>query len=202
MVRADSGLELTIAHDLVRGVTPAMLHWWFLHIDGIMTYHGHTYPRYLVWHPTDHIHYQEIALALDGSAGVGSRRRIVEAFGRNAAYLVDSVEEVTKLDETGIILRKRIAGVEVFSLEHQFHPMIGGTRYLSRMIVGTTAPIARTIFNTIVRPWLFSDDMGRAWLQHNVEEVGNFEYFLPALYTEHVERGANLHTAHMRMVHV
>lgn len=27
-----------------------------------------------------------------------------------------------------------------------------------------------------------SEDMGRAWLKHNVEEVGNFERFLPALY--------------------
>jgi hypothetical protein len=24
--------------------------------------------------------------------------------------------------------------------------------------------------------------MGRAWLRHNVEEVGHFERFLPALY--------------------
>jgi hypothetical protein len=201
VLRADRGLELTIAHDLVRGVTPAMLHWWFLNIDGTMTYDDQTYPRYLVWHPTDHILHQDIALAPDGSAGVGSRRRIVEAFGHNAAYLVDSVEEVTKLDQTGIRLRKRIAGVEVFSLEHHFSSALGGTRYSSRMIVGTTAPIARTIFNKLVRPWLFSDIMGRAWLQHNVEEVGNFEHFLPRLYAEHVERGANLHTAHMRIVH-
>jgi hypothetical protein len=38
VLRADRGLELTIAHDLVRGVTPAMLHLWFLNIDGTMTY--------------------------------------------------------------------------------------------------------------------------------------------------------------------
>jgi len=29
---------------------------------------------------------------------------------------------------------------------------------------------------------IFSDLMGPAWLRHNVEEVGNFERFLPELY--------------------
>ena len=29
------------------------------------------------------------------------------------------------------------------------------------------------------------------------EEVGNYEHFLPRLCAERVERGANLHTAHM-----
>jgi hypothetical protein len=33
---------------------------------------------------------------------------------------------------------------------------------------------------------LFSEEMGRAWLTHNVEEVGNFQYFLPALYEEQI----------------
>ena len=168
-----------------------MLSWWFLHIDGVMTYQGHSYPRYLVWHPSDHILYQNSMLAPDGTAGVGSRRRIVEAFGRNAAYVVDSIEEVRKLDETGILLQKRIGGVEIFSLEHHFSSRPLGTRYTSRMIVGTTIPIASPIFNALVRPWLFSNDMGQAWLQHNVEEVGNFEYFLPNLYAQCVEHNPN-----------
>jgi len=35
---------------------------------------------------------------------------------------------------------------------------------------------------------LFPDDKARAWLRHNVEEVGNFEFFLPALYAEETAR--------------
>ena len=31
-------------------------------------------------------------------------------------------------------------------------------------------------------PMVFGDLMGPAWLKHNVEEVGNFEHFLPALF--------------------
>lgn len=31
-------------------------------------------------------------------------------------------------------------------------------------------------------PRAFPEQMGRAWLKHNVEEVGYFEHFLPSLY--------------------
>lgn len=35
----------------------------------------------------------------------------------------------------------------------------------------------------LIFPRLFIGyEMARAWLKHSVEEVGNFEFFLPALY--------------------
>ncbi len=43
-------------------------------------------------------------------------------------------------------------------------------------------PFLRPFFNRIVRPRVFSDDKARTWLKHNVEEVGNFEFFLPDLH--------------------
>jgi hypothetical protein len=33
-------LELTIEHDLLRGVTPPMLRWWFANLGQLMTYQG------------------------------------------------------------------------------------------------------------------------------------------------------------------
>jgi hypothetical protein len=42
--------------------------------------------------------------------------------------------------------------------------------------------------NRFVRPRLFPDDKARAWLRHNVEEVGNFEFFLPELYAKEASR--------------
>lgn len=50
------------------------------------------------------------------------------------------------------------------------------------MIVGARRGPLRIIFNRFIRPRLFADEMGRAWLRHNVEEVGNFESFLPDLF--------------------
>lgn len=51
------------------------------------------------------------------------------------------------------------------------------------MVVGASSGLLRVVFNRFLRPRLFPDAMGEAWLLHNVEEVGNFESFLPTVYT-------------------
>lgn len=176
--------RLTIEHDIVRGVTPDMLYWWFCNIGGSMVYQGNTYPKYLVWHPIDHIHWALAKPGPSGNASQGASFRIVEAFGADMNCLVDSVEYVEKLDQTGIRLVRKIGGIEIFSLQHDFEKVENGTRYISNMVVGTSKPIVKTLFNRIVRPFIFTEKMGRAWLKHNIEEVGNFEYFLPEHYAE------------------
>ena len=184
----DGRLELTIRHDIVKGVTPAMLGWWFRNIEGTMEHMGQTYPRYLIWHPIDHIHYAVVRRAPDGTAGPGARFHIVEAFGANLDYLVDSVADVPKNDDTGLTLSVRKFGMEVMRLEHTFTPVPEGTLYQSRMRVGTKAVPARFVVNPLIRRRVFTEAMGLAWLKHNVEEVGNFEFFLPALYAKHAGR--------------
>jgi hypothetical protein len=190
-------LELTIKHEVIRGVTREMLAWWFCHIDGTLEYAGQTISRYRVWHPYDHIAYRDLTVAADGSGSVGTRRHIVEAFGRTSRYLVNIVDRVAHLDETGILLATEQAGItlgrfqspliplglEVGTLQHDFHVAPRGTRYESRMVVGHDSLLGRLLLNRIVLPaFVLSEDMGRAWLRHNVEEVGHFERFLPALY--------------------
>jgi len=174
--------DLRIEHDLLRGITPRMLYWWFTHIGGTMEYQGQEHLRYRVWHPLDHIHWELARPDGSGGVGAGSAFRIVEAFGRNPRHGVDSVETLEKLDETGIRLVRKTGGKYVFSLEHWFEASGAHTRYRSRMLVGAEGFPQRLIFNKIVRPFVFSEDMGHAWLKHNVEEVGNFEFFLPELY--------------------
>lgn len=175
-------LELTIEHDTVRGVTPAMLQWWFETLGQTMTYEGRTYPRYLLWHPRDHIHWALAAKSPTGGSGQGACFRIVEAFAANPAYYVDSTEYVEKLNEEGISLVRRVAGVEVFRLDHRFGTAAGGASYTSRMTVGVAAGLVRWPLNTLIRPRVFSDKMGTAWLTHNVEEVSMFEHLLPPIY--------------------
>ena len=200
----DGRLELTIKHELIRGVTREMLAWWFCRIDGTMQYMGQTVPRYRVWHPRDHIFYKDVTTAPDGTGSVGTRRRIVEAFDRNPNYLVNIIDRVVKLDETGILLSTEQAGLtlrrvqtpmlplgfEVATLQHDFIAAPTGTRYESRMLVGRDTLFGRLFLNRYALPWLvISDDMGRAWLKHNVEEVGNFERFLPSLYERWLNGG-------------
>lgn len=175
-------LLLTIEHDLLRGVYPPMLRWWFENLGQVMTYQAEVYPRYLLWHPRDHIHWELAAPGPAGGTGQGASFRIVEAFAANPKFYVDSTEFVEKLDDEGISLVRRELGTEIFRLEHRFGSTPEGATYHSRMIVGAATGIVRPLFNSIVRPRVFSNDMGTAWLTHNVEEVGMLEHLLPALY--------------------
>jgi len=181
--------EAYIEHDIIKGCTPEMIEWWFRHIGGDMEYEGRHYPRYWVWHPADHIHWALAKPAPDGGAGAGARFHIVEAFNRNPQWRIDTVEEVVKLDATGIRLRKCVLGLEVSRLEHWFFPHPLGTQYISSLRVGSETLLGKRVINPLLQRYVMTEAMLHAWLKHNIEEVGNFEYFLPALYEkEHAGR--------------
>ena len=57
---ADGRLRATIVHETMKGVTPAMLRWWFENIHTFTTWNGTDFdgpevPVYRLWHPWDHI---------------------------------------------------------------------------------------------------------------------------------------------------
>jgi hypothetical protein len=177
-------MKLFIRHDVVHGCTPAMVHWWFENIGGDMDFEGATIPKYLAWHPVDHIHWALDRPARGGGAGVGARFRIVEAFMGNPDFYIDVVETVIRLDQTGITLCNRMLGAEVTRLNHDFIEVPDGTLYLSTLTVGFSAPVLRQL-NPFIHSWIFSEEMGRAWLRHNVEEVGALEHLVPLLQRGH-----------------
>lgn len=184
----DGRLELTIAHDVLKGVTPAMLKWWFGNVVGNMEYLGSVYPRYLVWHPLDHVHYGIVRPAKNGEVDVGARIRIVEAFGRNPDHLVDTTMLIVQLDETGATVVRRQFGIELVRLANTFVPGPAGTQYFTRMVWGSPSWFGKALFNRLIRPRIFSNEMARSWQRHHVEEIGNLENFLPAFYALHVQR--------------
>ena len=161
------------------GVTPQMLLDWFTHLGGTMSYGGVIIDRYLAWHPIDHIHWELASPAPGGGAAEGARFRIVEAFGARPEFKVDVVDRVEKLDETGIRLVQRLAGVVIFQLEHTWSAGTDGTHYVSVMDIGARSGLLAPINGVICRR--FSDEMLRAWVKHNIEEVGQLEYLLPQL---------------------
>jgi len=198
-VLANKQIELTISHDLLKGITPEMLHWWFCHIDDAMQHLGGVYPRYRVWHPFDHIHYSDLSDAPDGTGSAGTLRHIVEAFGANKRFLVNIIDLVAHLDEKGILLETEQTGITIgvgnllvpvplhlSSLEHQFFPVANGIRYESRLLIGIDSGMGKFFINSIIRPLFIGKEMARAWLKHNVEEVGNFENFLPELFMKSI----------------
>jgi hypothetical protein len=169
--------RVTIDHRPLTGITPAMLLDWFSNIGGTMSYGGVVIDRYLAWHPIDHIGWELARPAPGGGAAEGARFRIVEAFGGRLEYKVDVVDRVEKLDETGIRLVQRLGGIVIFQLEHTWSTGSDGAHYVSVMDVGARSPLMAPINRVLCRR--FPDDMLRAWVRHNIEEVGQLEYLLP-----------------------
>jgi hypothetical protein len=171
--------RVTIDHRPLAGVTPAMLLDWFTHLGETMSYGGEVIDRYLAWHPIDHIRWELARPAPGGGAGEGARFRIVEAFGARPEYKVDVVDRVEKLDETGIRLVTRVAGAIVLQLEHTWSAGADGAHYVTVMDIGARGALFAPINRIVSRR--FPDHMVRAWVKHNIEEVGQLEYLLPQL---------------------
>lgn len=171
--------RVTIDHRVLAEVTPAMLLDWFTHLGESMPYGGEVIDRYLAWHPIDHIRWELAKPAPGGGAGEGARFRIVEAFGARPDFKVDVIDRVEKLDETGIRLVTRIAGVIAIQLEHTWSAGSDGAHYVTVLDIGARTTLFAPVNRVICRR--FPDDMVRAWIRHNIEEVGQLEYLLPQL---------------------
>lgn len=178
----DGRTRFWIRHEVLRDVTPAMLVWWFRHLDGDVLVGGRRIHRYRVWHPYDHIHVGYARRCPDGSIGPGAALRIREILGGNPAFLVDVVSEIEKLDEEGFIHNPVVHGVRgIARMEYAFHAVAGGTVYENCLVVGTRHPAWRRL-NRAVQWLAFPKIRGETWLRHNIEEVGMLERFLPDLY--------------------
>jgi hypothetical protein len=175
-------MVMHIRHDLLKGISPEMVAWWFGNIAGEMEIEGVRLDRYLVWHPFDHIFWQLARPGPDGHASVGAEFRIVEAFDSNPDFYIDVIDTVRRLDATGITLVGYRSGLQVSHLNHDFIAADGGTQYVSTLTIGTRLPLLRTVINPFIRNAIFTEAMGYAWLKHNVEEVGLLEHIIPRIY--------------------
>jgi len=176
----DGRLRLVLRHDVLCGITPDMVRWWFQHIGGDMRLAGKQVPRYRVWHPRDHVSWR-LVRAGGAQIGPGAIFHIQECFGRDPRWALDTRLHVTRLDDGGFATRPSMHGLRLAQMTYRFTEVTGGTRYENDLTLGLTG--ARW-FNTAVLPRVFPEERGRAWLVHNVEEVGNLEYFLPDLIAQ------------------
>jgi len=193
---ADTGVEQMsdgrtrywIRHDIVRGVTPRMLAWWFANLEGTIDFGGRSYNRYRFWHPNDHVHASYASRLPHGSIGPGASIRLVEILGRNPRFRVDTVTHIERLDEGGYIHNPELHGRTGFArMEYTFERVADGTLYENCLIIGAAAPWYPLV-KPLVRRFAFTEAQGQAWLIHNVEEVGMFEEFLPGLYRQETGR--------------
>jgi len=182
----DGRLCIRIRHDILHGVSPKMLVWWFSNLEGDIQINGGLWPRYQIWHPIDHISIRYVRRRTHRTIGPGDRIHIREVLCGRCDYLIDMVSTIDKLDETGLIHGPRYLGLQVARLESTFTPVRGGTLFENSITFGPDMPLLGAFFSNIVRPRVFPDDKARAWIKHNVEEVGNYEFILPDLYARHM----------------
>ena len=184
-IPANGQLRIAIAHAPLPGITPTMLVWWFGHIHGEMEIGPERFSRYRVWHARDHIAHEVARYAIPGTVGVGAQFHIVEAIGGRQ---VDTVVEVVQLDLAGLALQRSAIGQPIFRIAHEFHPIAGGTQFVTRIAIGFAGPTIIAPLNRVGRALACPDRFARALCRHSVEEVGNFVHFLPALYAKESER--------------
>jgi hypothetical protein len=179
-------MRASIVHDVVHGVSPAMLVWWFRNMRGTIDIEGRPYPRYRVRHPRDHVEHRYLVTPPEGD-GVGSTFLIHEVLGRDRRYEINVRTDVVRLDEGGFAHRPRFHGISgLVRMDYEFQRVAGGTRYSNSITIGFDGPRWLRLANATMRRFAFDEAHARAWLVHNVEEVGNFEHFLPRLHgSEH-----------------
>ncbi len=158
-----------------------MIAWFLRNMSRTLEFRGATMQAYLWWHPFDHISLKVVRHSPNGTVGPGAWFKIREAFRRDEAYLVNEVVSVPRLDEGGITLEQHRLGQLIFRLAHTFTPIDGGTQYDSVMHLGSDAWWFKRIAN-VIRRRRFPQHKQQVWLQHNVEEVGYMEHFLPELH--------------------
>jgi hypothetical protein len=177
-----------IEHAPLAGVTAEMLRWWYGNVPGTMTYAGRTYPRYLVWHPLDHISYEVVgapATPLDRQADPvrpGCKLHIREALHRDPDQLIDIRVAVEDLRPNRAVIVKRVLGTALVRLENDFHDGPAGAAYRTTLTVGDNSLLARLILNRVAHRRAFPEERIRPWITHHIEEIGNLAHFLPELY--------------------
>jgi hypothetical protein len=185
--RDDGARHIEIRHAVLAGVTQRMLTWWYGHIDGDMEYAGALWPRYLVWHPLDHIAYAAERVPGHSAVSPGARLHLQEALQREPSRRLDLRVVVERLDEAEATITRQVGGHTVLRLVNRFEATGGGTRYTSRMTIGLHggSHALRRLVNRVLRAKVLPGGMAMHWVQHHVEEVGNLENFLPSLYASH-----------------
>jgi hypothetical protein len=187
---ADGRRRFWVKEEL-KGITPAMLAWWFGHLEGDVEIKGRRLPRYRVMHPFDHVSVRYVHRAPDGSVGPGAQIAVCEFLGRNPRYQINRIATFEKLDEEGFINNVTANGMPLARLEHTFRQTLGGTHFEHFMIIPGSPRFG--LLGRAAAGWLFPQAEGETWLKHAIEEMGALENFLPDLYAR--ENSAQDHNA-------
>jgi hypothetical protein len=185
---SDGRKKYWVKHEVLKGITPRMLAWWFAHFaEGKVEIESRSLDRYRVWHPFDHVYARYVRRAPDGSGGPGAQIALCEYLARNPRYKMKAISTIEKVDETGFIHKVTRGGIQLVRMEHVFTETGMGTRDENCLIVPGSTILVRLA--RLLLPRLMPADKGEAWLKHSIEEMGTLEHFLPELYAHEAEEG-------------
>ena len=177
-----------IEHDTIKGVTPEILRWWFENIDTWTRYNGNDFtgpsvPVYRYWHPFDHIAVRwRRRVYVRGRLGPGSVIEIHEDIG--GKHAVRAKARVSRFDDEAFNFDLLLGGlIRVGSLDHLYAEVEGGSSFFTEARIGVEVPIIGRILNWVIRRQ-FTEELLRDWIVHNIEESGETEKFVPALFEE------------------
>ena len=192
---------VVLNHALLRGITTEMLYWWFLRFPNLRVrlvdvpgYEGSQVPAYLLWHPKDHYGARLSGqLGPDNTARPGAFIQIQEAMQYDKygwQYPVDAKVKIYYVGKDGWAMGRELPVFgPVMMLRIHFKDVVQagervGVHYHYEVVVGVSADnfVARWINRRICRE--FGPDFFDAWHRHNTIEVGVFENFLPAIYSQ------------------
>ena len=183
---ANGGMKATIHHAPMKGVSVKHLRWWFEHIDETTTYNGSDFngrevPRYHLWHPHDHIevYWKKKILDDDGRVLPGSKMHIKETFG---GHLINESVLITRFDNEEYNFQLGMFGLKGGELIHAYKDSPEGVLFFTELIIGSDMPIIGKLFTWLITKFLVSEEILKAWMQHNIEESGESEKFIPILY--------------------
>src|SRR5262245_11057415 len=135
-----------IEHQVMAGVTPAMLRWWFEHLDSRTTFNGRDFsgaevPVYRLWHPFDHVavRWTKRVVDADGHLAAGSVVHIREIL--DGRIDIDASAVVTRFDLDAFNFDLLEGGMVVGSLDHLYSAVEGGSRFYTELRIGVQWPL-------------------------------------------------------------
>ena len=180
------GLKATVHHALLNNVKVKHLVWWFENIDGVTTYNGQDFNGlevdvYRLWHPHDHIKvfWKKKLLSKQGRVLPGSVIRIKETFG---GYLIEENAFISRFDDEEYNFDFKKFGLKVGELIHAYKEVKGGVKFTTEMTIRCEVPVIGGLVTWVATKYVMHEKKIKAWIQHNIEESGESERFIPKLY--------------------
>lgn len=179
----DGRIVLEVHHPVVAGVTAEMVEWWFgVYAHLKVRIDGEVFGAFNLWHSRDHKYLRRADAGWSGPLKPGDCVALSEVYGPRQEYSNKETVQIVRLDRQGFGLRAIRLGLTVADLSYAFEDAPDGLKVSTRLCVGVANGWTKTLINQVFVPLLFDEKKTEAWMLHNVQEVGNWVNFLPALF--------------------